>query len=242
MIYESKSRPWNALELLNPISADSISISDEERHEIEPIIWNDLSSEYDAEHFCVMLENSGLVFSDEFVSFEKVWRRDEYNHYLGFRRIYSLFYGEAEVSITERLERRVPDFSDMEEFFTDEFKLCLILAYDELATTRAYNEDIPFYRSLGPDQFNDWIRNVKADEALHYLNSLRVAQVRHRNRLPEAERILEQILTIDLDSKDYRATFVLDHKGPPFTPEMLKSCVETIVDAINRPPEALGFY
>ncbi|MFL5629614.1 MAG: hypothetical protein ACJ788_28920 [Ktedonobacteraceae bacterium] len=130
----------------------------------------------------------------------------------------------------------------MEEFITDEFKLCLILAYDELATTRSYGEDVPFYKSLGPNAFNDWIKFVRADEALHYLNSIRVAQVRHRDRLPEAEDILLRILNVDLTSDDYRATFVLDHKGPPFTPAMLKECVDTIVDVLHRPVPTLGFY
>lgn len=242
MLYKSKSRPWNALELLSAIRTDSISISEYDKTQFEPILWNDLCSEYDAEHFCVMLENSDVHFSDEFVSFEKVWRRDEYNHYLGFRRIYHLFYNEPETSITNRLEVRKPDFADLNEFIQDEFSLCLILAYDEIATTHAYNEDIPFYRALGPEEFNDWIRFVKADEAIHYLNALRVVQVRHRDRLNEVEGVLQKILYTDLNNNDYKATFILDHKGPPFTPKMLQSCVNTIIDAVHRPVPTLGFY
>ncbi len=242
LLYESKSRPWSALEVLLPVTQGAISLSQQARDDVEPILWNDLCSEYDAEHFCVMLEESGLKFSDEFISFEKVWRRDEYNHYLGFRRIYSLFYREDEEAITERLKRRKPDFTDMTEFITDEFKLCLILAYDELATTRAYGEDVPFYKSIGPDAFNVWIKNVRADEAVHYLNCIRVAQVRHHDHLSEAKDILQRILELDLNTKEYYATFILDHKGPPFTPEMLQGCVDTIVDVLHKPVPALGFY
>jgi hypothetical protein len=242
LLYESKSRPWSALELLLPVVPEAINLSQQAKEQLEAFFWKDLASEYDAENFCVMLEESGLTFSDEFISFEKVWRRDEYNHYLGFRRIYSLFYGEDEEAITERLKRRKPDFKDMEEFITDEFKLCLILAYDEIVTTRAYGEDVPFYKSLGPDAFNAWIKNVRADEAVHYLNCIRVAQVRHRDRLPEAKELLQRILEIDLNMKEYHATFVLDHKGAPFTPEMLRECADTIVDVLSRPVPSLGFY
>lgn len=234
MLYESKSRPWDALELLSSIKEVSISISQKMREDFEPILWNDVCSEYDAEHFCIMLEQSRLKFSDEFISFEKVWRRDEYNHYLGCRRIYHLLYGENEESITERLKRRQTDFSGMMEFLSDEFNLCLLLAYDELATTRAYHEDVPFYKSLGPKAFHDWIKLVIADEARHYLNSVRVAQVRHRDRLSESQDILLRILEMDLNAHEYKATFVLDHTEPPFTPEMLSDCVNTILDVLQR--------
>lgn len=241
MLYESKSRPWNALELLLPITADQIQLTAEQRQAVEAYIWKDLTSEYDAEHFCVMLEESGLPFSNEFIAFEKVWRRDEYNHYLGFRRIYHLFYGEPEAAISERLRQRVPDFSDLREYFSDEFKLCLLLAYDEHVTTQAFNEDIPFYRSLGPDVFNQWIRLVKGDEAIHYMNALRVAQTRHAHRLADAEAILQRILELDL-SGVYQATFVLDHKGPPFTDAMLHESMQTVLAALLRPVPAAGFY
>jgi hypothetical protein len=241
MLYESKSRPWNALELLSDIGADDIKISQAEKDEVEPYIWKDLTSEYDAEHFCIMLEESGLAFSDEFISFEKVWRRDEYNHYLGFRRIYSLFYGESEAGITSRLQARVPDFSSLQDYFRDEFKLCLLLAYDEHVTTRAFNEDIPFYKTLGPDAFNQWIRLVKGDEAMHYMNALRVAQTRHQDRLSEAAPIMEHILELDL-SGEYAATFVLDHKGPPFTAQMLRDSQATVLDTLLRPLPAMSWY
>jgi hypothetical protein len=244
VLYESKSRPWNALELLEGISAKDIHLSEDVREEFERLIWHDLCSEYDAEHFCLMLEDSGLSFSEEFISFEKVWRRDEYNHYLGMRRIYHLLHGEDEQSITERLKQRVPDFADMKEFFTDEFKLCIVLAYDELVSTRAYNEDVPLYRSLGPKEFNTWIQNVRGDEALHYLNSLRVAQARHRERLPEAGAILQRILEIDLsEDKRYQATFILDHTGlPAFTPQLLRECADTVLEVLSRPVPSTGFY
>lgn len=241
MLYTSKSRPWNALELLAPISSDMIMLSQDARDAVEPQLWKDLTSEYDAEHFCVMLEDSRLAFSDEFISFEKVWRRDEYNHYLGFRRIYSMFYGESEAAITRRLEERKPDFSDIREFFEDEFKLCILLAYDEHVTTQAFNEDIEFYRELGIPEFNQWIRLVKGDEAIHYMNALRVAQTRHRHRLAEAAALLDYILDLDL-SGEYKATFVLDHKGHPFTDDMLRESKQTVLDALLRPVPAMGFY
>ena len=235
MIYKPKSRQWDALELLSKVMPTTINISQQAKEDFEPILWNDVCSEYDAEHFCNMLEHSGLKFSDEFISFERVWRRDEYNHYLGCQRIYHLFYGLDEKSIIFRLKNRHIDFSGMREFLLDEFNLCLLLAYDELATTWAYREDVSFYKSIGPSVFHDWIKLVIADEANHYLNSIRVAQLRHRDRLSEAENILMRILEMDLNTHEYNGTFVLDHTGSPFTPKMLRECVTTILDVIHRP-------
>lgn len=243
ILYESKSRSWNPLELLEGVLAKDIHLSEDMREEFEYLIWHDLCSEYDAECVGRVLENAGLSFSEEFIAFEKVWRRDEYNHYLGMRRIFHLVHGEDEKSITERLKRRVPDFTDMEEFLIDEFKLCLLLAYDGLVSTRAYGENVPLYRSLGPQEFNLWIQNVRGDEALHYLNSLRVAQTRHRDRLPEAGAILRRILEIDLESKNSQPMFILDHTDlPVYTPQLLRKCADIVLEVMIRPVPSVGFY
>lgn len=239
MLYQSKSRLWRSLDVLGDLTPASLHLSVAEYEESEEFLWEDLCAEYDAENLCLELERlsaAGQEYSEEFWSFERVWRRDEFNHYIGFQRLYHLVYGEPEVSITARLEQRPYDFAPFQEFLTDEFKLCLMLAYDELCTTRAYAHDMPFYRAFGQPRVEEWIHKVRGDEALHYLNSLRVAQTRHRHRLNEAEGILWHALELDLGSKTYQATFLFDHQGTSYSPEMLRGCMQTIIDQIHRTP------
>ncbi len=241
LLYQSKSRPWDAGELLASVTAaDFARMTPAERAEEEPMFWESVCSEYDAENLCLELErrrDAGAVYSPEFWSFEKVWRRDEMNHYIGFRKLHALIYGPSEDEIHRQMHERVADFSPFGEFLEDEFKLCLMLAYDELATTRSYAGDVPFFRSLGKPALATWIERVRGDEAMHYLNALRVAQTRHRARLGEARAILERVLELDLTVEGYRATFILDHKGPSYTPAILRDVTHTIIQVIERQRE-----
>jgi hypothetical protein len=238
LLYESKSRPWNALDLLAPLTpAEFARMTADQRAEEEPMFWESVCSEYDAENMCLELErrrDAGEVYSPEFWSFEAVWRRDEMNQYIGFRRLYALIYGRFEADIAAEMAERAADFSAFGEFLTDEFKLCLMLAYDELATTRSYAGDVPFFRSLGHPALATFIERVRGDEAMHYLNALRVAQRRFPERLPEAPAIIQRILDLDLTPGDYRATFILDHKGPSYTPAVLRGVAETLTGVIIR--------
>ncbi len=237
MLYESKSSPWNALDALRPLTAASLTLSVSERAENQQYFSEDLCSEYDAENLCIELErlrDAGQQYSAEFWSFERVWRRDEFNHYLGFQRLYHLLYGEDEAEIARRLKERSADFTAFLHFLTDEFKLCLMLAYDELATTRAYAHDMAFYQQFGSPLVVEWMHRVRADEAIHYMNALRVAQTRHRDRLPEANAILEEVVTLDLASSEYQATFLFDHSGPSYSPAMLRGCASTVMEQIRR--------
>jgi hypothetical protein len=238
MLYESKSRPWSSLDVLRVVSPGDITLPADERAANAESLWEDLCSEYDAENLCLELERrhaAGLDFSEEFWSLEKAWRRDEFNHYLGFRRLYSLMYDLSEDEIARRVSSRVPNFAPFDDLLRDEFTLCLMLAYDELATTRSYAQDIPFYRSLGHPAIGEWIVQVRADEALHYRNAVGVTLARHADRLAEAPAILSHILSLDLGSAAYEATFIFDHKGPTFPPEMLRGCVATVIEVLQRP-------
>ena len=238
LLYQSKSRPWNALELLAPLTpADFTRLTSEQRAELEPNFWESVCSEYDAENLCLELErrrDAGAVYSDEFWSFEAVWRRDEMNHYVGFRRLYALTFGRSEADIEAEMQQRAADFSAFGEFLEDELKLCLMLAYDELATTRSYASDVPLYQSLGHPALAAWIERVRADEAMHYYNALRVCQTRHRDRLDEAIPLIRRIVALDLADSDYRATFIMDHKGPSYTPEILNGVADTLCNVIAR--------
>ncbi len=238
MLYESKSHVWSSIEVLAPVTPADIAMPADERAEHAQSLWEDLCSEYDAENLCLELErrrDAGAEYSPEFWSLEKVWRRDEYNHYVGFQRLYHLMYGIDEVEIDRRVSSRPADFTPFDDLLRDELTLCLMMAYDELATTRSYAQDLPLYRSLGHPAIVDWIMRVRSDEALHYFNAARVAQARHAHRIGEAEAILDHIVALDLGSESYQATFIFDHKGPTYWPEMLRDCAATVLAVVRRP-------
>ena len=237
MLYKSKSREWHSLDVLGVLVPDMLHLPAADREESEQFLWEDLCSEYDAENLCIELERlsaQGQFYSPEFWSFEKVWRRDEFNHYIGFQRLYHLVYGTPESAIAARLQARPADFTPFLDFLTDEFKLCLMLAYDELCTTRAYAVDMPYYRAFGQPLVEEWMHKVRGDEAIHYMNALRVVQTRHRDRLPQAEAILEEALALDLQAKSYQATFLFDHGGPSYSPAMLRGCAETVMAQVRK--------
>ena len=166
--YRPRRRNWKPADVFRGVHRGSVTgVSQKTLDEFEPILWNDLTSEYDSHLLNRRVLDNPAKFSDEFVSFLEPWLADETNHYLGQRQIYSIFFGESVESIEARTKARVSDFSGIEPFLEDEFKLCLLLAYDEIVSTYAYHRDIPFYASLGAEPFNEWIVRIKRDEATH---------------------------------------------------------------------------
>jgi hypothetical protein len=162
------------------------------------------------------------------------WRRDERNHFIGFRRVYQLFYAEEENQITEKVFHRVLNYSSLDPSLVDEFSLCLLLAYDELVSAKGYAADCQFYDQLGPAPLQSWIRRVAGDEAMHYGNFLNVLRQNHRSRLAEADEILSRIFALDVASKDYNGGFVFDHKDESFDTDFLKQCAQKILASINK--------
>ncbi len=126
-----KSVQWNSLAILERIDPQALKVPDKLLQEVHDIILGDLYAEHDAENFCKYLQ------PPEFKEMEKLWRRDEFNHYLGFRQIYSLLYHKSFREIEWQLAACEPNFIPIKEFLQDEFSICVVLAYDELATTRA---------------------------------------------------------------------------------------------------------
>src|SRR5689334_11709840 len=48
--------PWDSLAVLAGVTRKELRIDPEFVRELEPVLWNDLASEYDAENFCRYLE------------------------------------------------------------------------------------------------------------------------------------------------------------------------------------------
>lgn len=233
-LFKPKSLKWDSLVMLSGITRSNLTINEQEISVLEELFWNDICSEYDADNLSKFLNNSDLNFSPEFKVFEKVWRRDERNHYVGFRQIYSLLYNEPVEQIERRLADREKDFSSINEFLQDEFMICMVLAYDEIATTRAYRMDFELYKSFGQQSIADWIKYVAHDEALHFSNILEVIKRCHSERLAEVPVVIDQLVEYDLADNDYKATFVLDHKGYYFTPKFLCDCGKIIYNLLDK--------
>lgn len=209
--------PWRATTLLSNLRSDQINLSDETKQQYEPIFWHSVCTEYDSRNFYAHLKSSNLKPTSEFETFLSHWLKDETNHTEGFVILYGLIYQQSETDIYARLKARPVDFSPLEQFFSDEFKLCLLLAYDEIVTTWVYHRSIPFYEHLGPRELKTWILKLKSDEALHFNNLLKILKARHFHRFGEAESILEQILHLDQTLTQYGSTFVLDHQCDDFS-------------------------
>ncbi len=236
--FTPKSLTWSSEAVLQDIARRDFTISDKQVADLEGLFWNDLCSEHDAENICQYMENAGYKYNSSFSAFEKAWRRDEWNHYLGFRKIYSSLYGTPEEQLASRLASREVDFEPIREFLEDEFVFTLVLAYDEIATTKAYSMDHDLYRSFGDPRLHQWIRLVTRDEAFHFHNCMELIRLEHADRISEIPGHVNKFIQWDLGGHDYKGTFVLDHEGYYFTPNFLNDCGQRIVDYFERYPKS----
>lgn len=217
-----KSIPWNSVELIGSLNKQDVLLSDAVLAEQKNTFWDNLCSEYDAENFCLFLEKKQIPLTSDFKAFEYVWRRDEFNHHVGFRHIYSILYNTPLESINEQLKQRCVNFAPLELMLEDEFKICLVLAYDEIATTKSYALDYGFYRSFGHDHFLKWIKLVTRDEAYHFNNCMELIGKNYYHRIKEIPQLVDNFILWDLSRNEYKGTFVLDHEN--YDEVFLQSC------------------
>jgi hypothetical protein len=217
-----KSRPWNSVSLIGHIDKNLVILPAEIIKQVQQTFWENLCSEYDAENFCVFLEKACIPLSPEFKAFEYVWRRDELNHFLGFKYIYSIFYEMSFEAIDTELKNRPVDFNPLQSMLEDEFKICLLLAYDEISTTKSYASDYNFYASIGPEEFLKWIHLVARDEAYHFHNCMELIGKNYYHRISEIPKLVDQFVAWDLSRNEYKGTFVLDHES--YNADFLQSC------------------
>ncbi len=204
------SADWNAAEVVGDATVadmlpDRISI------------WKDMESEYDAELLCrelsILRDSGAISFSPEFWEFESVWRKEERNHYVGFRLLCSRLFGMQEEQIDALMSRRSANFSSFN--LCDEFHVLTIIAFDEMVTAIAYQKDESFYKKVN---LREWIANLKRDESHHSHNATLVLILHYGNRLGECEKILDEMLSRQHGA--YFGTFILsDVENPNFTNE-----------------------
>ena len=219
-----KQGKWDAAAFFDDLTRADVAFSDERIEELRDYFWFDLCAEYDAAHLHDYLAAHENRFSPEFRRYEQVWWRDEMNHANGFRRLYSMLYGESDVAMDARLADRRPDFSVLEAdgFFDDEFRLTLLFAYDELATTRAYHLDFELYREMGHPRFLAWIKATTRDESFHMQNAIALVRLLHRDRVAEIPAHVDDFVRYDLGGHRYRATFLFDHEWDHVSPQFYR--------------------
>ncbi|WP_256574749.1 hypothetical protein [Pseudomonas sp. B15(2017)] len=173
----------------------------------------DLVSEYDSINLYNFLYPKRREFSPYFVQYLDFWYADERNHADGFFELNRLVFGTGEAELVNALKHRVGDFSGLEDILSSEFNLLLLFAYDEYVSVKTYKKDT-FYQNFGHSGFNSWIKNLIADEAIHFGNAVKILKTFHADRLNQAEDVLNAIA--GFEGEAYKNTFLFDHDGPHF--------------------------
>lgn len=202
--------PWCAVTLCASWGADALHPCPATSQLLHDSLWHSLATEYDARHLSAFLRQEALPLSPAFWALERAWADDERNHCQALTWLYSRLYGDAESTIAARLSARQPDFSLLAPLLRDEFCLCVVLAFDELASTRAYARDVAIYTRLGTPAAT-LLRLAARDEMLHCRNAVDLLLCLHSDRLAEASAIIDAVIAHDTSPQfSYRATFLLD--------------------------------
>lgn len=212
--YKPMRRDWSAVELLANIKSEHIIAKPSFISQYKEFLLCDLKAESDAKNLYNEL-TMNHQYSQEFHDFLEIWYKDELNHAAGFRKILHILYGEDEQKLADKMQERVADFSCLKEFFLDEFKLCVLFAYDEYASTMTYKKD-KFYAEFGPKEFVRWIKTVTSDEARHFVNAVKLIHHSHQHRLSETREVLDKILAYENGVHVYQSTFLFDHDTEHF--------------------------
>lgn len=230
-------KPWDSLDLLRDVERADLEASPRDMAEVAELLLFDMNTEYDAMNLSDYLDRrqaAGTEFSPEFWQFREAWLADEWNHYRGYRKLYSLCTGKSAEALHEDVVSRPVDFGPVERFLDDEFWICLVIAYDEIFTVRSCQQDFPLFESFAKPCLLEWIKLVARDEGYHYRNALEVVRRRHRDRIAEAPQVLDTLIGWDSESKEYGATFVLDHEETRYDAALLQTIREKILSLLDR--------
>ncbi len=202
-------------------------------------MWQDLTAEYDARLLQAELVRRAPGFSPELELFLEAWAEDEAKHAAALTRLYMEASGATQEGVRARLDGRSGDFEPMASFLDDEFRLSVLLAYDEAMSTHGYGADIPFYASLGgtPERqaaFAAVLRALKNDEAVHYRNAVELLACRHQGRAGEIAPLMDEIVALDAGQSEYKATFLLDHANDQFDEPGMRRVASAVVRTLER--------
>lgn len=226
-------RHWSSKALFNQL-AGSGWVNPGIDQKYKAFFLADLESEYDAVNLYCHLYPRRRQLSPLAVRYLDVWFSDERNHADGFLELNRLLFALDEQEIMDVLRSRTSDFGQLEELLSCEFKLLLMFAYDEYVSVKTYRKDT-FYNEFGHPGFNVWIKNLIADETVHFANAIRILKVVHASSLCNAEQVLRSI--VEMEGTAYRNTFLMDHDGPHFlleNSELGNTAVDEILAILAR--------
>jgi hypothetical protein len=230
--YVPRSTQWDSGSLLGNLVPQDITLSPQQIAENLESLARGMYTEFDSVHLNNYLQGltaQGVNFSADFKAFYQAWQQDEWNHYLGSRKIYALCTAQSEDTIHQAVSTRQANFAPISQFFVDEFNICVVLAYDEIFTTRLYQQEFEFFKTIGHPNFFKWLREVTRDEFFHFSNAITVLRRQHSSRLPEVPELLHKFISWLLEYHPYQGTFVFDHPKDFRTLETLKFCQNMVL-------------
>lgn len=213
---------WNPFDA--SVKEHAARLDPQTRKQLEAVLYLDMTSEYDARHYSTYVHGLDLDFTPAFLEMEREWAVDEELHFEGLRRVHEHGFG-WDAGRFKELDARTPDFAPLAHLFVDEFHICCLGAYDELATVRAYRASLPLYDRLGPE-FGRFLREVMADEGRHFARFLRVLRQEHAHRAGEGPSVLARLRAAD--AIPYAQTFVLDHDDEVWTEAMFEEAAAVL--------------
>ncbi len=212
MTFSPRYHSWSSEEVLSgSIIADS-ELAGSLIAESREYLFHDMCAEYDSANLSDYLATSNIELSNEFWNMCEVWLKDEQNHYVGLRRINNLLYAESVEDLDRRVKSRKCCFDAIEHLISDEFKILVCIAFDEIVSARSYAYDREEYEIMGGDHFLQWVKYAGRDEGCHANNALTLLVNRHGDNLHKVRDHVRQICEYELVGDiEYHGTFLFDH-------------------------------
>lgn len=201
-------------------------------------VWADLVAEYDARLLMDELVTRG-PHSPGMEHFLAAWAADEERHTDGLTWLYCRAFGVDPAEVGERLASRAGRFDSFEGFLDDEFRLATMVAYDEAMSTHGYGADLPFYSSLGRTgaeraAYASLLRELRADEAMHYRNAVELLAEQHADRAGEVAGVMDEVIALDAAQDEYQGAFLLDHASDQFSEGSMRRVGRAVAGTIER--------
>jgi len=218
---------------LRSISLHAALLGDAERDELETTIRLDVQSEFDARFLAEYLTEQSWEMSSAMATAIEQWLVDEELHKSLFLQVHEAAFPDRIADLRKDLLQRDRGvtFEPLKHLMRDEFEVLCLLAYDELATVKAYQVLIPQYMQLGPSM-EPVLKLVIRDEGRHYATFAHMLRKRHANRLAETPALIERIRASE--GTPYANTFVLDHDYGIWTESIFDRSVSQLKRALGQ--------
>jgi hypothetical protein len=185
------------------------------------LLSRDVYSEGDSRSLYNYIQSRSNEMSPEFLAMLELWLADELKHYEALRRTYHCIAGVSFAEMNHKFSNRIHEIEPIEMVLTDEFTILVTLMFDEIGSVYSYRRDLwEYYRHFGTAIQKIGHHLVK-DEGMHFNNAAELLLTKHRDRLGEVQKLLEQISTLEKSLQKYHKTFFLDHaqeqyRFPPY--------------------------